>query len=385
MGGPVSDPARRGGRKRPSLAEARRRRRRRIPGRAAVVSWGLSNAETTMSRPTHQIFDPLLDESAAADLVALCERFGSYGMYSEEALNEGIGEGLPQRFDAASNFVRSGGRFGRREPVATLAARTNYFRETYAYGSEIAAPGIEPFFHHEGFIEGARAIHGRPLIEPAIVYANILLPGQELAVHTDVPEFRGANRKVMPQWLLVVMHHSGLFDDWRMPIATGVSWFHDARGGAFAFYPEGPEAPPVVHDVRFNTAVLTDTDTVFHGVDRVEDDGRPLPPYRAGMRLESLGRGEWRVVDGANEVSRMRWSEMRFSISWKGYCFRDEDERRCWREQSDDLALDTILGSLVEDLRRRGRIEGDVPERRAFAEMLVDEYVRFPAPQASAQ
>ena len=40
-------------------------------------------------------------------------------------------------------------------------------------------------------------------------------------MHTDVPEFRGANRKLVPQWLLVVMHHSGLFEDYRMPIATG--------------------------------------------------------------------------------------------------------------------------------------------------------------------
>ena len=56
--------------------------------------------------------------------------------------------------------------------------------------------GIEPFLHHEGFVDGARArsTAGR-VIEPAIVYANLLLPGQELAVHTDVPEFRGANRK----------------------------------------------------------------------------------------------------------------------------------------------------------------------------------------------
>ena len=53
------------------------------------------------------------------------------------------------------------------------------------------APGIEPFLHHEGFVEAARALHGRDVIVPAIVYANLLLPGQELAVHTDVPEFRG--------------------------------------------------------------------------------------------------------------------------------------------------------------------------------------------------
>ena len=83
--------------------------------------------------------------------------------------------------------------------------------------------GIEPFLHHEGLVDAARAVHGRPVIEPAIVYANILVPGQELAVHTDVPEFRGANRKIVPQWLIVVMHHSGLFDAWRMPIATGVA------------------------------------------------------------------------------------------------------------------------------------------------------------------
>jgi len=333
--------------------------------------------------PFH-LFDPLLPEAGAAALVDLCRRFGSYGMYSEEASNEGIGEGLPQRFDAAFHFVKTGGRFGRREDLRTLAARTNYFRETYAYGEEVLAPGIEAFRDFEGFAEAARAIHGRPLVEPAIVYANILLPGQELAVHTDVPEFRGANRKIHPQWLLVVMHHSGLFDAWRMPIATGVSWFHDARGGAFAFYPDGADAPPVVHDVKYNTAVVVDTDSVFHGVDRVDDGGAELPPYRPGMRLVHED-GAWVVRDeqGA-EVSRCGWEALRFSVSWKAYCFADEAERRAWREHSDDLSLDFILDTLCGDLRRRGRLEGPRPESRALAEMLVDEYVRFPAPEGVA-
>ena len=87
--------------------------------------------------------DPFLDESEARSLVQLCEDFGSYGMYSEEGLNEGIGEGLPQRFDAAFNFLRTGGRLGVRDSdLGTLVARTNYFRETYAYGAQIFAPGI---------------------------------------------------------------------------------------------------------------------------------------------------------------------------------------------------------------------------------------------------
>ncbi len=173
----------------------------------------------------YQEFEPFLSSKEATGLVDLCERFGNYGLYSEEGLNQGIGEGLPQRFDAAFNFINTGGRLGRtRDDLSVLAARTNYFRETYAYGNEIAAPGIEAFYYNQKLIESARKVFDRPLIEPAIVYANLLLPGQELATHTDVPEFRGINRKLHPQWMLVVMHHSGLFDDWRLPIATSVSW-----------------------------------------------------------------------------------------------------------------------------------------------------------------
>lgn len=336
----------------------------------------------TLMTAAYEIFDPLLTPTEAREMVALCERFGSYGMYSEEALNEGIGEGLPQRFDAAFNFIRTGGRFGRVEDLKVLAARTNYFRETYAYGEEVRAAGIEPFLHHEGFKEAARRIHGRPVIEPAIVYANLLLPGQELAVHTDVPEFRGANRKVMPQWLLVVMHHSGLFERWRMPIATAVSWFHDARGDAFAFYPDGAAGAPIAHQVRFNTAIITDTDTVFHGVDRVEDNGTPIPPYMPGMRLQFLGDRQWVVREHGDEIARCRWEEMRFSISWKAYCFRDEEERRVWRSGSDDLSLGFILKTLEDDLRTSGKLSRELPRQRQFAELLVGSYIHFPEPTA---
>ncbi|MBM4268882.1 MAG: hypothetical protein FJ144_20080 [Deltaproteobacteria bacterium] len=340
-----------------------------------------------MASATYRTFEPLLQSEEARDIVALCERFGSYGLYSEEGLNEGIGEGLPQRFDAAFNFIRTGGRFGRREDLHSLAARTNYFRETYAYGEDVRAPGIEPFLHYEGFVDAAREIHGRPVVEPAIVYANLLLPGQELAVHTDVPEFRGISRKLHPQWLCVVMHHSGLFDRWRMPIATAVSWYQDSRGGAFAFYPDGAEGEPVAHAVRYNTAVILDTDTVFHGVDRVHSPDDVAPPFRPGMRVhsEGAGTGRWQVRDGDSVIGRYGWDEMRFSISWKAYCFRDEEERRSWREKCDDLSLDFVLDALEKDLRNRGRITGERPASRELAELLVETYVHFPPARPAAE
>jgi hypothetical protein len=331
----------------------------------------------------HVELDPFLAETEARALVRLCEDFGSYGMYSEEGLNDGIGEGLPQRFDAAFNFVRTGGRLGRRDTdLGTLVARTNYFRETYAYGDQVFAPGIEGLYQNERLIEAAKQIFDRPVVEPAIVYANILLPGQELAVHTDVPEFRGLNRKIHPEWLIVVAHHSGLFDAYRMPIATSVSWYQDTDGGEFAFYPDGIEGVAHAHKVHFNTAVIMDTDSVFHGVDRVLEVDQALPMLLPRVRLFSEGSGRWVVRDGEEELGRYQWEDMRFSISWKAYCFRDEAERDVWRDHRKDLDATSVLGTLCDDLRERGRIADERPPNRELAEILVDEYVKFPAPVA---
>ena len=329
---------------------------------------------------THRVatFDPLFPAETAAAMVELCERFGSYGMYSEEPTFAGLGEGLPARWDAVRNFIKTGGRFGREEPLEVLAARTNYFRETYAYGAKPGIAGIEPFLFHEGFVAAARRLHGRPLIEPAIVFANLLVPGQELAVHTDVPEFRGVNRKRHPQWLIVVMRHSGLFEAWRMPIATAVAWFHDCRGGEFAFYPEGAGAPPRAHPVRYNTALLLDTDSVFHGVDRVGEVRTPIAPLRPGMRLAPAGQGWWEVRNGERRVARYRWEDLRFSISWKAYCFADEVERQAWAEHRDDLGVDAVVARLTADLRDRSIIGAEVPRGNELVDLLIDTYVHYP-------
>lgn len=337
-----------------------------------------------MATASHFAFDPLLSPAGAATMVRICESFGSFKMYSEEPTFAGIGEGLPARWDAVRNFVKTGGRFGRNEPLQVLAARTNYFRETYAYGTDERVEGIGPFLHHEGFVEAARQLFGRPVIEPAIVYANLLVPGQELAVHTDVPEFRGVSRKQHPQWLIVAMHHSGLFEPWRMPIATGVSWFHDCSGGEFAFYPDGADAPPVAHPVRYNTALLMDTDSVFHGVDRVAETSASVASLRPGMRLRFAGDGRWQMTDGDAVVAEYRWQELRYSVSWKAYCFADAAEQRAWRENVDDLTVEAVVDRLVADLRARGVISGDRPSDTVLVDLLIDTYIRYPAAAVAA-
>ncbi|HTL86841.1 MAG TPA: hypothetical protein VL856_16780 [Acidimicrobiia bacterium] len=332
------------------------------------------------------ILDPLFDAATADSMVALCERFGRYRMYAEhEQRDESITEGLAQRHDALTNFLRTGGLARASEPIEALAVRTSYFREEYAYGRDERIDGIAPFLYHPAFVEAAQRIHGRAVIEPAIAYANLMVPGQELAVHTDVPEFRGANRKLLPQWLLVVMHHSGLFDEYRMPIATAIAWFHDCDGGELAYWPEGRERDVARHAVRFNTAMVLDTDSVFHGVDRIADVAvGDLPRIRPGTTLDFVGAQQWelRARDG-EELARYQWQQLRFSVSWKAYCFVDDAERDAWREHTDDLTLDVILDRLIDDLASRGVVARDVERDGKLGQLLIDEYIRFPAPAAS--
>jgi hypothetical protein len=100
--------------------------------------------------PEVVLFDGLFDDAGAAAMVDLCERFGRYRMYIDnEQLDTDIGRGLSQRHDAVMNFLRTGGLSAAEESGYTLAARTSYFREEYAYGQEARIDGIQPFLHHE--------------------------------------------------------------------------------------------------------------------------------------------------------------------------------------------------------------------------------------------
>jgi hypothetical protein len=328
---------------------------------------------------------PLFDDGGSA-LVGLARRAERYRTYSShEKLDSDVGRGLAQRHDSVANFLRTGGRRGRTDlDVRDLAARTSYFREEYAYGGRPLIDGIEPFLHHPGLVDAARAVHGRAVVEPSIAYANVMLPGQELAVHTDVPEFRGLNRKLVPQWLLVVMHHSGLFDEWRMPIATGIAWFSDGQGGELSMWPDGPQGPCVVHPARAGTALVLDTDTVFHGVDPVGGDGVEPPPVIGDAELVRLDDGgdRWELRDAATSAVRAEyeWDELRLSVSWKAYCFADDVERDTRRAHADDLTEDVVIDRLVDDLRQRGIVDGAPARDRELGLLLIDTYVRYPAP-----
>lgn len=324
--------------------------------------------------------DPFLRAEDADAMIAIAQSFGSFGTYADEATSESLGEDLPQRFDVGIHYRAQGlngeGNFDNPE---VASSRSNYFRETYAYGNDIRAGGIEAFLKHPELSRTAQDISGCPNIVPAIVYANLLIPGQELPIHTDVPEFRGANRRTVPQWLLVVMLHSGLFDNYRIPITTCVSWFGDAKGGSFTFYPKGPEKVRASIPARHNSAILIDTDRVFHGVERVSGGLPDLPPIGQHTRLHFSGGQNWQLRESDKVLAEFSWPEIRYSISWKAYCFENDEMESLWRSGDEALTVGQILDTLERALYERGLLQGTRPNPTDFALLLADTFIQFPS------
>ena len=282
---------------------------------------------------------------------------------------------LGQRADAAANFMRTGGRLGAgNETQQVLHRRTDYFRATYANGRYIYAPVVSRLLNHPVLADAAQQLFGRPVVVPTEVYANVMLPGQELGLHTDVPEFRGATRSRYPLWLLVVMQHSGLFEAWRTHLATAVLHLGKGgeSGGEFAYFPNGPNSAPISISPRHNTALLLDTDTLLHGVDRL-GGADASPALQAGLRLRHHD-GRWRLHDDTGERGDWTSAELRYSLSWKAQCFADERERQVAMGHSDDLTYDLILARLLSQLPARA----EWLATETLGRLLIDTYVQFP-------
>jgi len=325
----------------------------------------------------YQLFSEFLPDDQAQDLRRCAEQFGPFEMYIQGPVKEGFGAGLVRRHDAAMNYMK-----GLKSPSEAqhLMARLNLFRGTYALHDELRQPLAAPMLRSETFREAAAKLTGRPLVRPAMLYANLLLPGQELPIHTDTPEYRGIDKWNMPEWFLVVMMHSGLFEDWRKFVTAGVAFFGDCEAGEFVLYADGPTGDATRVPVKSNTAIHLDVDGIFHGVQRVGGADTAPPPLAPGMTLSFGGDNTWHLRSGDELVRDYDWSELRYSVQWKANCFANAEEEALVESHADDLTVQGVIESLVEDLRSRERIAGERPNDTALAMLMMNEYIRFPPP-----
>lgn len=337
----------------------------------------------------HVLLDPLMSPDQATSINEAVLAGGPYGLYAAEKSSGELESKVGERYDAARNYISTGGYAGVQEPPTTLIRRTGYFRSTLMHADQVVVPGFESLNVLPALYEAASKIYGdndgAAVVAPAILYLNLLVPGQELAVHIDVPEFAGAERSVTPQWLLVVMRASGLFEDLRVPITTGISYFGDARGGALRYFPDGPDGAAQRFEASDNTAMVLDTDSIYHGVERVGTDDAPAPlEIVAGATLHHE-RGEWIMCTADGErIGGYSVDDVRISISWKAYWFENTAAQHVFEQARGTLTTAEIERRLLTDLHDRSLLGADEsPALPDIVDLLIDTYQRFPDLQSA--
>jgi hypothetical protein len=236
----------------------------------------------------------------------------------------------------------------------------------------------------ERFVPAARRLFGTPIVVPKMLFANMLLPGQEISMHQDVPEFRGIHPKTCPNWMQCVMHASGLFERWRILQAACLTYFQDMDCGSLAVYtPDGGTVIPA----RRGLGVLVEAETLPHHSDvfpPIPCRRPPAPTWPKGVRLRFLpDANQWVVLsEDGSELERYASNEVRISTQMKLHCFRNEEEERKYHDRSDDITVDRAIEMLTDDLRSRGCFSGAPPPRSELAVMLIREYMHWPTPDA---
>ena len=109
--------------------------------------------------------DELLGDEGAAAMVELCERFGRYGMYSQEHVDSPTSATASPSATTRCVELPAHRRPHRQPHRRALRDPRRPARTTSARSTPTAArpriAGIEPFLHHERFVDAARAsVHG---------------------------------------------------------------------------------------------------------------------------------------------------------------------------------------------------------------------------------
>jgi len=225
------------------------------------------------------------------------------------------------------------------------------------------------------------------------LYVNLLLPGQSVKMHLDVPELRGVDRSTCPSWLLVAAKCSGLFSQYRVRNVTSVFYPKSAQGGALGAF--SPELSGGVFPVEEGLAVVLDTDSCFHHSAQARSSSStpgqavevPRLPAKCGVEVEEMdGQAVWRVVEqGTGKVvCSVPEKDVRFSVSCKFHIFSSGEAASEYSDPGAALSAAELIRTLQADLVRKGKIAAgeDCPLYK-LGYACYEEYIQPMAPQVA--
>jgi hypothetical protein len=250
------------------------------------------------------------------------------------------------------------------------------YRGDWVSSRSVHIDGVDSVLHNERLIDAAQQVFDAEVVRPLIVFSNLTAPMPQNRKHTDVPTFRGVERSEYPAWVVQGMASSGLFERWRVKIATAVAWYYDGPNGGFSYWPDGGAAPEVTIEPPSNTAVVGDNDFMYHRVEAVGDGRFAMVPIDAMLSFDDASR-RWHITKDDHDFGDFGRDDIRISISWKAEVFRDAEEARVFDEHLDDLTFDQVVGIWRAECDGRGIALPEVADPlhdRAFEAAIAQAY-----------
>ena len=400
---------------------------------AILVYFYLRFTQSRVSIPAHLSNHPvfvvkdLIPQRVASELITLIENFTDYTSNVDQSKAQGfkprhehIGEAqpinadgtcshkflfpnsdktlciTPQRVDIGKHYIMTGGIDGTKEMYSDLVDRVSSFGR-YTFIDDIDKhPPVKELFSSKKFQDNALDVcpPGKKHLDPFQFNFIINVPGQTVAVHIDSPYFWGASRLSFPQWLLVAMVFSGLFQDKFVDQVQVVGYLHqwptgragaEGQGGKFGWYNNDTSLELV--DPVPNSGSFVDGSKVLHAA-QVYRPGVKAPHLDKNKDsvLRYVGGDQWQVLSDGEIIERYTTDDLRIAIVYRARCFKDEAEAAAYKAFDSILDLEVdILNRFKVDLVQKGMITNEQLQsmsRLDFAFFIIDSYIKYPLPPA---
>lgn len=297
---------------------------------------------------------------------------------------------LPQRVDVGRHFVLTGGVDGNRENYDILVRRVTSFGR-YMLGSSLEKfPSVQRLFETEKFVSAAKRIcpSGASLLDPFQFNIIMQIPGQTVASHLDAPYFWGADRFDFPQWLLMVMKFSGIYENIFIHQVQVVGYLspEPIEGGEFIYYPENANGEFKQVPAVYRAGSTVDGSKTIHA-SRIFRPKSMVPALDKDKdsALVYEGSEKWLLQVDNLTVATYHSRDLRISIVYRARCFADDTarERHAAFPISERLKLETVIATLLERLVLLGELNSEqIPSmsRLEIAQLLMLKYIRYPLP-----
>lgn len=297
---------------------------------------------------------------------------------------------LPERIDVGKHFIMSGGVDGMKESYADLLDRVSSFAR-YTFNKDIDNyPVVKRLFESTKFKSAAMSVcpKEKKFLDPFQFTFILTVPGQTVAAHLDAPYFWGANRFRFPQWLLVSMVFSNLFNERFVDQIQVVSYLHEQllEGGDFVYYTNSSHIGTVI--AKPGAGVIVDGSKVMHAAKVYRPDVKaPHLPKDKSSELVYSGNDFWEIYTGGVPAGGAKYAttDLRISMVYRARCFSTPEEAHKYSNMAEEdmLTLDHILSTFKRDLLARkatthAKLVSMGPME--LANLIIDTYAKYPLP-----